>query len=360
MGWIYWGSYVFMSGYVTLGFGGYLHAITGFPVKAGAAALVAVCTLVNLRGMKASGSTQIVVLATAIVGLTGFALWGTPHIRLSNLTPFAPHGINGIAEAALVAFLSFGGFDMVAAAGEEIKRPEKNLPRAILLTLVGALGLYLAVTFVAVGTMGAARLGSSASPLADAASVFGGISARDLVVFCALLTTAATMNAVLVAISRTIFAMARDQLLPAPFAVLDGRSDMPRNAIMLAGALTAMMALTGSVSASTSIGGFLYVLHFPPPLIGLMWLRHQKSGPRAAFTMPVPWLLLPVAFAGSVGLLVAGGGTGAVFAAAWIAAGAVVYLATLYHRSRQSGHSSRSIPQWRIQADGKEAIGEPR
>src|SRR6266545_1087972 len=86
---------------------------------------------------------------------------------------------------------SLGGFDMVAAGGEEVRQPERNLPRAILLTLIGVVGMYLLVTLVALGSVPASRLGASTAPLAEAASAFGGAAARRLIVCCALLTTAA-------------------------------------------------------------------------------------------------------------------------------------------------------------------------
>jgi basic amino acid/polyamine antiporter, APA family len=130
-----------------------------------------------------------------------------------------------VLAASLLAFLSFGGFDMVAAAGEEVERPEHNLPRAILLTLAAVLGLYLTVTLVAVGTVPAARLGPSGAPLTDAALAFGGPLGRRLILACALLTTAATANAVLVVTSRIVFAMARDRFLPTRLAT--GRPSPP-------------------------------------------------------------------------------------------------------------------------------------
>jgi len=173
MGWGYWGAYVLLSGYVTLGFGGYLSAATGLPAPLGAVALVTACTALNLLGVKVSGRAQILVVLIALGGLAGFAAWGLPGLDPTRLRPFAPHGANGVLAASLLAFLSFGGFDMVAAAGEEVQRPEHNLPRAILLTLAAVLGLYLTVTLVAVGTLPAARLGTSSAPLADAALAFG-------------------------------------------------------------------------------------------------------------------------------------------------------------------------------------------
>ncbi|MDQ3761700.1 MAG: APC family permease [Actinomycetota bacterium] len=338
MGWIYWGAYVFLSGYVTIGFGGYLNAATGFPIMAGAGLLVAASTVVNVLGVKVSGGAQTVVITVAIAGLVGFSFWGLPHVSLSHLTPFAPHGVSGIFGAALIAFLAFGGFDMVAAAGEEIKRPERNLPRAILLTQTGVLGLYLTVAFVAVGTVASDRLGSSTSPLADAASLFGGTAAQHLIMFCALLTTAATANAILMVTSRTVFAMARDRLLPAPLAAVSGRTGVPWVAVVINGLLLGGVALIGTVSMSSSTGGFLYVLHFIPPLIALVRLRCDQSDARPAFCTPAPRLLIPLAFVCSAGLLVASGVTGVTIGLAWLLAGAVLYTAYLYaQRSRRAG-----------------------
>lgn len=323
MGWIYWGGYVFVSGYVTLGFGGYLRAATGLPTAAGAVALVTACTAVNLVGVKVSGRVQSIVLGAAIAGLLGFALWGLPHVDVGRLTPFAPHGAGGILVAALVAFLSFGGFDMVAAAGEEVRRPERTLPRAILLTLAVVLGLYLLVAFVALGTVPAGLLGSSPAPLADAATTFGGAAARRLVVGIALLTTAATANAVLVVTSRTLFAMGRDRLLPARLRAV--RAGTPWVAVLVNGVLLAVIALTAGVAVVSSIGGFLYVLHFLPPLVALVRLRRDPAAPQPAFRTPAFRLVVPLAFACATGLLVAGGVIGATVGTGWVLLGTAGY-----------------------------------
>ncbi|WP_275690682.1 APC family permease [Gluconacetobacter azotocaptans] len=154
MGWVFWGSYVFISGYVTFGFGGYLSALTGIPSLLGALGLVAVCTLINVVGVKLSGQVQQAIIILALAGLSGFVLLGLPSITVTYFHPWMPHGMAGVMSATLMAFLAFGGFDMVAAAGEEVARPERNLPLAILLTLGIVLFVYLAVAFVALGTLG--------------------------------------------------------------------------------------------------------------------------------------------------------------------------------------------------------------
>jgi basic amino acid/polyamine antiporter, APA family len=320
MGWGYWGAYVFVSGYVTLGFGGYLHALAGVPRLAGAVALIVCCLAVALAGMRVSGRVQVAIVATAALGLAAFGAWGLPSASTARWHPFLAHGPTGLGLAALLAFLAFGGFDMVAAAGEEVERPERNLPRAILLTLAAVLGLYLLVCAVALGVMPAEALGASPAPLADAASAFGGAPARGLVTATALVTTAATANAVLLVTSRISFAMARDGMLPRPLARTAGGT--PYVALLANAALLGAVALTGSVRIAAAIGGFLYVLHFLGPLVSLVVLR-REGGTAPAFTTPCPRLVIPLAFAACAALLAASGPVGIAGGAAWLAAGAL-------------------------------------
>src|ERR1051326_516130 len=126
MGWGYWGAYIFVSGYVTLGFGGYLHALTGLPPIPGALALIGISTAINLIGVRLSGLVQSLVIGVAIVALLAFSVLGLPHVSAAQFTPFLPYGFAGVAGETLLAFLSFGGFDIVAAAGEEISSPQRT------------------------------------------------------------------------------------------------------------------------------------------------------------------------------------------------------------------------------------------
>lgn len=324
MGWGYWGAYLFISGYVTLGFGGYLHALTSISPISGALALIGLCTLVNLVGVRLSGLVQSLVIGIAVMALLGFSALGLPHVRMAQFTPFLPFGLGGVAAAALLTFLAFGGFDMVAAAGEEVTSPERNLPRAILLTLLIVLGLYLFVTFVALGVLPWADLGKSSAPLATAATQFLGSTGQQAMGAAAMLTTAATANAVLVVTSRVTFAMARDRLLPAVIARVHPRTGVPWGAVILNGSLLTLIALTNSVALTATIGGFLYVLHFLFPLIALVMLRRRR-GPLPAFRTPVPQVVLPLAFGGCLVLLVTSGWTGVLGGLGWLFVGLLAY-----------------------------------
>src|SRR2546429_4582209 len=324
MGWGYWGAYIFISGYVTLGFGGYLHALTGLPPISGALALIGISTGINLVGVRLSGLVQSLVIGVAIVALLAFGVLGLPHVHIAQFTPFLPYGIGGVAVATLLAFLAFGGFDMVAAAGEEIASPERNLPRAILLTLFVVLGLYLLETFVALGPLPWNVLGRPPAPPAAPPSRLPGSTAPQLPAIPAILTTAATGNAVLVVTSRVAFAMARDGALPGVVARVHPTTGVPWAAVLLNGILLALVALTGSVALVAAVGGFLYVLHFVFSLVALVVLP-CRGGSSPAFRTPVPRVVLPLAIGGCLLLLVTSGWTGVLGGLGWLCVGVMAY-----------------------------------
>ena len=143
-------------------------------------------------------------------------------------------------------------------------------------------------------------------------------------VFTALLTTAATANAVLVVTSRISFAMARDGLLPTSLALVNS-AGAPWAALVVSALLLAVVAATGSVPFAAAAGGFLYVLHFVVPLVALIALRRRGALRASAFRTPRPRLILPLAFLACAVLLVASGADGTAGGLSWLALGALGY-----------------------------------
>jgi len=171
--------------------------------------------------------------------------------------------------------------------------------------------------------------------LAAAATQFFGSTGRQLTAAAALLTTAATGNAVLVVTSRVAFAMARDGLLPGLVARVHSKTSTPWGAVLLNGILLALVALTGSVLLAAAVGGFLYVLHFLFTLIALVILR-RRGGPLPAFRTPAPRIVLPLAFGGCLLLLATSGWTGVSGGLGWLFIGLLAYgVVYIYRRTRQ-------------------------
>lgn len=332
MGWVFWGSYVFMSGFITLGFGGYLHALTGVPTRVGAVGVIVATTLLNLRGMRASSAVQSAVVGLAVATLAVFAGLGATHVRADRFTPFLPHGVSGILAASLLAFLSYAGFDMVAAAGEEVESPERTLPRAIIATLLVVLGLYVAVAIVSVGVLPWQDLGASSAPLSDAVASFSGSAGRHLLAGAAAFTTGATCNAVVVVMSRIAFAMSRDGLAPRALSNVGARTNAPWAAVLCSGGAVAATALTLSVKQTAGIGGFLYVLHFVLPLITLIVLR-RRGGTSPGFRTPAAPVVLTLALAICAVFLASTGWRVTLAGVSWVAVGYAAYT-TLTRRQR--------------------------
>lgn len=353
MGWGYLGAWLLGSGYVTAGFGEYLRALVGLPAAVGAIALIAACASLNVLGLRPSARAQFAVLSVALVGLVGFVAWGAPNARLERLTPLLPEGVDGLLFATVLAFLSLNGFDAITAAAEEIHDPARTIPRAIRVTLLAVGTLYVAVAFVALGTLPLNVLSTAGAPLADAARAFGGDPAWLALVLTAVLATAATANAMVVVSSRIAFAMARDRHLPAALAGTTA-TGAPATAVLgcaAAMALVAVVALAGQIALIAGVSGLLYVLHYLPPLAGLIVERRRVPDlPAAAFATPAPRLVIPLAIAACVVVAASTGPTPLALGAAWLAVGG---LCTLAVRS-PDGHTREA---WRSPSDQRRPGG---
>jgi basic amino acid/polyamine antiporter, APA family len=338
MGWAYAGAWLFIGSYVTLGFGGYLQQILSkaLPVAGKAPRivdtlfLIIVIVIINLTGGHGFARLQKFIVLLAMVALIGAgvaglycAIIGFHGANISRFSLVLPHGISGVLETASLAFLALSGFDIIATTGEEVKKPKRTLPLAILSTLGIVLLLYLLVTAATAGALSGHQLNTK-TPLSDAAKQLFGEAGQQLIAIAAVLTTAATGNALLAATSRITFAMARDGLLPRIFARLHPSTEVPWVAIIANGVIFSLFALTASIDALATAGSFLYILQFVFPLIALVLVRYRsKTVP--SFRTPAPYLILPLAFGGCLLLLWASGQKGIEASLCWLIAGLVIH-----------------------------------
>lgn len=175
---------------------------------------LAVAVTMNWFGLRLSGRVQL-ALAAALAGLLILTVAAAlPHVRLANLTPFAPHGWSGIGAAAALLVWAFAGWEALSSLSAEYRDPRRDVPRATAYAVVIVGVLYLAVAATTVLVLGPAA-GSSAAPLADLLALGLGGPARPVTAVVALLLTLGAMNAYLAGTSRLGPALARDGALPA-------------------------------------------------------------------------------------------------------------------------------------------------
>jgi APA family basic amino acid/polyamine antiporter len=341
-GWAYWSGYLVVSGYVILGFGGYFEALTGLPRIPAGIGLVCVLTSVNLLGVRISARIQMVVVATEVLILLLVAVIGAIRADPARLVPFAPNGPRGVLGASLAAFLAFGGFDQVAALGEEVRDPRRNLPLAIAASLTSVLVLYAGLLYAALGSAGYQELGDSAAPLLLAASRFLGPRAAVVVPLAAVLTTSATTNAVLLVMSRVLYAMGRDRLVPEWMGRLQARRSVPASAIIVSGLGMACVAFQGNVHRVVGAAGFLYTVCCAFTLAAYFRLRHA-GGPPPVFA--APWYPgTPTAALILVIIMMVQAGTPAAVAGSALLAAGVVARLTWRRLERGRAVQSKSTP----------------
>jgi amino acid efflux transporter len=203
-------------------------------------------TAVNWFGIEVSARTQLVVAAVLATLLVIVIVLALPHARTANLTPFAPHGVAGVAEAAGILLWAFVGWEIMASLSGRYHSPGRDIARAALASLLVVSVLYVGVAFCTVAVLGP---DPGPAPLSDLLVTALGEPARPAMSIVALLLTVATINTYFAGAAELGASLARDGSLPGWLAQRVGRTGVPRRALGLVAGLslatTAAMAVLG-------------------------------------------------------------------------------------------------------------------
>jgi APA family basic amino acid/polyamine antiporter len=219
---------------------------------------VAALTAVNYAGVRKSAwLTRVIVaavlavlLAVIIACLTG----GTAQAGRLDIGADATAG--GVLRAAGLLFFAFAGYARIATLGEEVRDPRRTIPRAIPLALGIALAVYAAVAVAVLTVLGPDRLAHAAAPLADAVRAAGAPGLAPVVRTGAALAALGSLLALVLGVSRTTLAMARDRHLPHVLAAVHPRFQVPHRAEIAVGAVAALLAATTDVRGAIGFSSF--------------------------------------------------------------------------------------------------------
>ncbi len=262
-GWMFLASKTAAAGTVAIGLGSYLELLDSrLEARWVAVAAVVLFTIANYFGIRRSSRLNLVIVALSTGALVLLVIMGLPHIERANFAPFAPNGWLSIFQAAALLFFAYTGYARIATLGEEVQDPASTIPRAILITIGGAILLYAAVAIVAVGISGAERLSSTGAPLAIVSNDTG-LPWLQLVVYAGAL--AAMLGVILsqiLGLSRMVFAMARRGDLPRSLSTVHSRYGVPWRAVLATGAVAAVIAATGALSTVASAAAFTILIYY--------------------------------------------------------------------------------------------------
>jgi basic amino acid/polyamine antiporter, APA family len=242
---------------ISLGFASYFVAIFPmFPLKTVAVIAALTLTGLNLIGIKQSAvvNNVLVIVKLAILGL--FITVGIFHINPQNFSEFSPNGLAGILQGAGFIFFAYLGFARIAALGEEVKNPERNLPLSILIALVVAVIVYVLAALAATGLLDYNQLAQSGSPIAAAAGETGNFTLVAAVSVGALIATASVLLTNLIGLSRVAFAMARNNQFPKFIAKVSSKYGTPYLSVLAMGALLTVLAFFLDLKQTAAISSF--------------------------------------------------------------------------------------------------------
>jgi APA family basic amino acid/polyamine antiporter len=255
--------------------------------------LIAGVTALLVYGVRESARTNTMMVFLKVAILIFFIVVGVGSINGDNYSPWAPNGFNGTADAAALIFFAYIGFDAVSTSGEEAENPQRDLPIAIIGSLLIATLLYILVSVVAVGLAPSSKLAGSDAPLSDAIKIGAGLDwAGDLLSFGALVAITSVTLTILYGQTRIFFAMSRDGLLPRAFARLSARRTPAFTTIMF-GILTAILAAFLPLTEIAKLVNIGTLFAFLIVNIGVIVLRRTQPDLERGFRVPfVPWFPL--------------------------------------------------------------------
>lgn len=363
-GWMSWFAHAVAGSLYALGFGSYFElmlgefgvdsilGLTGEPLhKTLAVGVALVFVGINFRGVSETGLAGNVVTIGKIVILGIFVVSGLWAVfdnpgYLDKMTPFAPEGLTGVFIAMGLTYIAFEGYEIIVQAGEEVKNPRENIPKAVFLSLAIVIPIYMLVAFTALTAItpetgeptwqwmgGHAELG-----LAEAARQFMPFGTALLLVG-GLLSTMSALNATTFSSTRVSFAMGRDRNLPDLFASIHEGTRTPYLALLCSGGLIVAMALTLPIHDVAAAADVMFLLLFLQVNVAVITIR-KKYGDKLDYGFLIPFHpVLPIVNMAMIAFLAVFmfqfSSTAWFFVIGWLGLGFALYLVYASRRERE-------------------------
>jgi len=266
--------------------------VLGVPVllNVPAFAIVAAITWLLVIGVKESTRVNNVMVGIKLIVLAIFVVIGVQHINPANYHPFAPNGFRGIHQGAAIVFFAYIGFDAISTAAEEVKDPQRTMPRGILVGLAVCTFIYIVVGAVATGLVPYQQLLAN-DPLAAAFNKAG----LERFTWIISLGAVVSMSAVLLVFQygqpRIFYAMARDGLLPPWAAKIHPKYRTPHITTMLTGLFVALWALVGDAGETYDLTNIGTLFAFAIVSVGVLVLRRIDPDRERPFRVPFVWVV---------------------------------------------------------------------
>jgi amino acid transporter len=284
--------------------------------------VIVMLAIVNLLGIRQAAIVSNLFTVGKLVPIIIFIAAGLFFLN-SQAYVFGPTPTTGaFSQSVLLLVYAFTGFEMATIPAGEVRDPQRNLPRALLIAILVMVVLYIMIQVVCVGTL--PGLAQSQKPLADAGSQFLGAAGGAIISAGAVVSITGNLNILLLSGSRLPFAMAEQKQLPAFVGSIHRTFFTPYVAILITAAIMLVLTLKSSFLAALTISVIARLVTYAATCLALPVLRRRREAPAALFRLPggtviailslalIVWLLLhstlaeakQAAIAAAVGLLI--------------------------------------------------------
>jgi len=260
-----WLSLLLKSSFALVGFGAYLSILISIDpdlTRIVAVFFLGLILLLNIFGVKKVGKVQIVIVALSLACLTLILIFGLPEINTVFLKPFLINGKMGLISTVAFVYISYAGVTKVAAIAGEIKNPDKNLPRAMILSLFIMTTIYVSIAFILVGNIPLDALEKDIKPIYTIANMLGGQYVGYAAAIIGVITLISMANSGVLAASRFPFAMARHKLLPSFMSKIHSKYLTPTSTIILTCVTMALVILFLDVEKIAKLASAFMVMMF--------------------------------------------------------------------------------------------------
>jgi len=284
-----WLGLMFASAFYLVGLGHYASAVLAElgvalpfdPVVGVGLVFGAALTALSVGGTENTAKIQNVVVGVLLVVLTAFLSYGVLDAlgvfgRASVPEQFFSRGFFPVLTTAALVFTSYLGFAQVATVAGEIKQPGRNLPLAMVGSVLIVTAFYVVTIFVATSAFGADRLGQfGETAMVEVAREFLGLPGAVAILVAGLLATFSSANASILSASRAVYALSRDALLPRTASRVNLRFGTPHVALLAAGGPILVLVATGQVELLAEVASFLHLVMYGLMCVALLVLRRR-------------------------------------------------------------------------------------
>jgi basic amino acid/polyamine antiporter, APA family len=249
--------------------------------------VIVVIAAINIRGVRQGAAVVEGVTVAKLVPLLLFVLVGASLMTWdARLLPSLPT-VDVLGRTMLVLMFAFSGAETALSLSGEVERPERTVPRALLMALAGISLLYSSVHIVAFGALGQGLAASSAAPLADAGGDLAGPWLRNVMLAGTIVSMLGYLSASLMSQPRLLYSLATGGLLPRSLAAIHPRFRTPWVAIAVQNAIVLAAALSGSFAVLVPLASVAILAVYLMVALSAAILQRRPSQPAGAFTVPM-------------------------------------------------------------------------